>query len=386
MTGLAADPLDPALVRVRDGQQVLGAGFLVAPEVIATCAHVVGDADSVIVDFSRLGVRGLPAQVVERDEALDVAILRLDDPPAGALPVPARISGEVRDHRFRTFGFPRDMPDGVWVTGRLVGAQAAGRIQMAVDPDHWAIEPGFSGAPVWDQETGDVVGMVVTTSARNRTTAHLVPTTALGEAWTSPTRNPYRGLRPFTEVDAELFHGRDEEVDKLVEIFGEQRIVAVAGPSGSGKSSLVKAGLLPRVDDWLELRPEQEIPEESGPLLVLDQFEEAVIADPEAARQRLARLVELGHHAVLTLRSRSVDDLITKDTAAELNRAVWFLEPMSPNSSPPPSKDRPPRSAGWPSKPVWCAASWTTRRREPARYRWSRWSCRNCANAVAEAG
>lgn len=330
MTGLAADPLDPALVRVRDGRTILGAGFLVAPDVIATCAHVVGDAERATVDLPLLGVQDLVAEVVERDAALDVAILRLDDPPPGALPVPARISGDVRDHRFRTFGFPRDMPDGVWATGRLVGAQAAGRIQMVVD-DHWRIEPGFSGAPVWDEQTGDVVGMVVTTSARNASTAHLVPTTALGDAWTSPVRNPYRGLRPFTEADAELFHGRERDVDRLAELVARQRVVAIAGPSGSGKSSLVKAGLLPRLADAevVEIGPDQEIPAEIGPLLVLDQFEEAVIADPAAARQRLARIVELGHRAVLTLRSRSVDELITKDTAAELTRAVWFLEPMS---------------------------------------------------------
>lgn len=330
MTGLAADPLDPALVRVREGRTILGAGFLVAPDVIATCAHVVGDAERATVDLPLLGVQDLVAEVVERDAARDVAILRLDDPPPGALPVPARISGDVRDHRFRTFGFPRDMPDGVWATGRLVGAQAAGRIQMVVD-DHWRIEPGFSGAPVWDEQTGDVVGMVVTTSARNASTAHLVPTTALGDAWTSPVRNPYRGLRPFTEADAELFHGREHDVDRLVELVARQRVVAIAGPSGSGKSSLVKAGLLPRLadSDVVEIGPDQEIPTEIGPLLVLDQFEEAVIADPAAARQRLARIVELGHRAVLTLRSRSVDELITKDTAAELNRAVWFLEPMS---------------------------------------------------------
>ncbi|MCI2419043.1 trypsin-like peptidase domain-containing protein [Saccharopolyspora sp. K220] len=345
MSGLAADPLDPAVVRLRDGPHVLGAGFLIAPEVIATCAHVIGDATEPVADFPLLRSADHAVEVLERNHELDVAILRLVDPPPGALPVPARITGGVRDHRFRTFGFPRDLPDGIWVTGRLLGAQGAGRIQMAVDPDHWHIEPGFSGAPVWDEELAGVVGMVVTTAARNETTAHLVPTTALGDAWTTPARNPYRGLRPFQEEDAELFHGRDADIDRLVQLAAQQEIVAIAGPSGSGKSSLVRAGLLPRLKqagaDVVDLGQTDDIPTTPGTVLVLDQFEETVIADPAAAREKLAAVSKAvatqqrraGEpaplRAVLTLRSRSLDDLISRETVAELNRAVWFLEPMS---------------------------------------------------------
>ncbi|MDA3647773.1 trypsin-like peptidase domain-containing protein [Saccharopolyspora indica] len=335
MDGLAAGPLDPALVRLRAGRSVLGAGFLIAPDVIATCAHVLDD--ELVADFPLLPSHGHAVEVLERDDELDVAILRLPDPPPGALPVPARISGEVRDHRFRTFGFPRDMPDGVWVTGRLLGAQGAGRIQMAVDPDHWHVEPGFSGAPVWDEELAGVVGMVVTVSARSGTTAHLVPTTALGAAWTTPARNPYRGLRSFREEDAELFHGRDADADRLFDLVRRRDIVAVAGPSGSGKSSLVRAGLVPKLKQhgstvvYLEIGDEVPGSPAPGTVLVLDQFEETVVVDPAAAREKLAAVIRLAGTArtVLTLRSRSLDELITRDTVAELNRAVWFLEPMS---------------------------------------------------------
>ncbi|MEV5538809.1 trypsin-like peptidase domain-containing protein [Saccharopolyspora shandongensis] len=344
MSGLAADPLDPALVRLREGGRILGAGFLIAPEVVATCAHVIDGVRAPVADFPFLRSAGHAVEVLERDDGLDIAILRLPDPPPGALPVPARITGGVRDHRFRTFGFPADLPDGVWVTGRLVGAQGAGRIQMAQDPGHLHIEPGFSGAPVWDEDLSGVVGMVVT-AGRGETTAHLVPTTALGDAWTIPARNPYRGLRPFREDDAELFHGREPDIDRLLQLVERQEIVAIAGPSGSGKSSLVRAGLLPRLRrsgaTIVDLGPEDEIPTAPGTVLVLDQFEETVVENPAVAREKLAeisRLVAAGSRksgepaplrAVLTLRSRSLDDLITKDTAEELNRAVWFLEPMS---------------------------------------------------------
>ncbi len=57
---------------------------------------------------------------------------------------------------------------------------------------------------------------------------------------------PYVGLRPFNEDDALIFFGRDSHVhDLLVKLEQRQRFVAVVGPSGTGKSSLVRAGLIP---------------------------------------------------------------------------------------------------------------------------------------------
>ena len=59
--------------------------------------------------------------------------------------------------------------------------------------------------------------------------------------------NPYKGLRPFAEADAADFFGRDDLADQLAELVKRSRFIAVVGPSGSGKSSLVRAGLLPRL-------------------------------------------------------------------------------------------------------------------------------------------
>ena len=64
-------------------------------------------------------------------------------------------------------------------------------------------------------------------------------------------RNPYKGLRAFTEADVEDFFGRERLVDRLVDTLDQTgttgRIAAVVGPSGIGKSSVVRAGLLPAV-------------------------------------------------------------------------------------------------------------------------------------------
>jgi hypothetical protein len=57
---------------------------------------------------------------------------------------------------------------------------------------------------------------------------------------------PYVGLRYFSEKEALLFFGRDAHVrDLLTKLEGKQRFTAVLGASGSGKSSLVRAGLVP---------------------------------------------------------------------------------------------------------------------------------------------
>jgi WD40 repeat protein/class 3 adenylate cyclase len=61
------------------------------------------------------------------------------------------------------------------------------------------------------------------------------------------TRNPYKGLRAFAEDDAADFFGREALTEHLVERLAETRFLAVVGPSGSGKSSVVRAGLVPRI-------------------------------------------------------------------------------------------------------------------------------------------
>jgi hypothetical protein len=57
--------------------------------------------------------------------------------------------------------------------------------------------------------------------------------------------NPYPGLRPFDTGEGHLFFGRDQQVLDLLDRLARNRFVAVLGLSGSGKSSLVRAGLIP---------------------------------------------------------------------------------------------------------------------------------------------
>ena len=60
--------------------------------------------------------------------------------------------------------------------------------------------------------------------------------------------HPYPGLRPFNRDEDAIFFGREDQVDQLLDKLQETHFLAVTGTSGSGKSSLVRAGLLPALD------------------------------------------------------------------------------------------------------------------------------------------
>ena len=85
-----------------------------------------------------------------------------------------------------------------------------------------------------------------------------------GFAWDAQ-RSPYPGMLAFEEEDAAIYFGRDLEVRQLIErltarrTLGGIRLVALVGSSGSGKSSLLRAGVIPRLrragHQWLPLPP-----------------------------------------------------------------------------------------------------------------------------------
>jgi serine/threonine protein kinase/DNA-binding SARP family transcriptional activator len=86
--------------------------------------------------------------------------------------------------------------------------------------------------------TGDLAG------GSQRTRSDALATVSLAD---DALNNPYKGLRPFGEADARHFHGRDAVTKQLVDLIQRKRFVAVVGASGSGKSSLLHAGAMPRL-------------------------------------------------------------------------------------------------------------------------------------------
>lgn len=191
---------------------------------------------------------------------------------------------------------------------------------------------------------------------------------------------PYRGLQPFREQDAQHFHGRDRELARLSQLVEHRDTVLVAGASGSGKSSLVRAGLWPRLraegTELAVFRPIAGIPprqllaaalkpvlgpgwaerladtepellagdiaaETGGLVLCADQFEELAAADPAAASDLfdlLTRFVRAAPRApgvppelrlVCTVRSAQLDHLRSPALTEALEEAAVHLRPMT---------------------------------------------------------
>ncbi|MEU1465845.1 trypsin-like peptidase domain-containing protein [Streptomyces sp. NPDC005727] len=246
-----------------------GAGFLIGPGLLATCAHVVekagfGPGHRVPLSFPARPELGQLQGAVEtstwRDpDAEDVAFLRLECTPPDVTALALGIAEDCADHRGSTYGFPQQARQGghfgTFKVGRLLeSASAREAIWLLQLSDANDLTEGFSGGPVVDDITGLVIGM---TTAITRPDRH---SRGLEIAYATPARTlrvlhpelvehavcPYPGLQPFTADDAAVFGGRTTALDAvLTALRGPARTLLLLGPSGSGKSSLLQAGVLP---------------------------------------------------------------------------------------------------------------------------------------------
>jgi WD40 repeat protein len=165
-------------------------------------------------------------------------------------------------------------------------------------------------------------------------------------------RCPFRGLYPFREEDRDFFFGREELVQNLEERIRAYPFLAVLGPSGSGKSSLVLAGLLPVLNVPASIMTPGTDPLASlkaactnldpEAVLVVDQFEELFTqcADPIHRQSFIERMLDItaNHRVILTMRAdfwgecasfqklkeemRAHQELIGPMTAEQLRSAV----------------------------------------------------------------
>ncbi|KOV15203.1 hypothetical protein ADK90_31885 [Streptomyces sp. XY413] len=270
--------------------EVCGAGFLVAEDMLVTCAHVVRDAGSEPGGLVRLvfpyvdgmhPVEGIVLEEPWRDpESEDVALVRLGAAVPGTLVPPLGTAAGSRGHKVHSYGFPAQAPagghHGYGVAGDLLPAtEHRGEHLQLTDAND--LTTGFSGSPVVDELTGLVIGMLTEITdpdvhERGQGIAYATPVQALREIWPALTEQdvcPYRGLEPFTAEEARWFEGRKDAVRQVLASLAGHHVTLLVGPSGSGKSSLIQAGVLPALaagelpgsDQWLPvlLRPGQDL-------------------------------------------------------------------------------------------------------------------------------
>ena len=164
------------MARIRGANhQPVGAGFLAAPGLVITCAHVVADAlglseeiktppsAEIQMDFPFAEKKRVyNARVLCWNWDEDIAGLEFDQDHTDRINPPRLILGlGIQSHHFETFGYPKGRSAGVWSTGVFRQQNTRGWIQMESDTiAGYSVKPGFSGASVWDTDLESVVGIV----------------------------------------------------------------------------------------------------------------------------------------------------------------------------------------------------------------------------------
>ncbi|MBU0653918.1 MAG: caspase family protein [Gammaproteobacteria bacterium] len=122
-----------------------------------------------------------------------------------------------------------------------------------------------------------------------------------------PDYPPYKGLLTFTKDDSPFFFGRDGMIQQLLDKLSASRFVALLGASGSGKSSLVLAGLLPKLpeSDWqvLVMRPTAQPLQNLRDTLVrgFPDAQVGTLASGADLQREVLRLVTAGKRLLLVI-------------------------------------------------------------------------------------
>ena len=361
--------------------KIVGTGFLASDDLIVTCAHVVTLADAIYGDTVQVVFDGrtekinalvVPEYWLDVDKG-DVAVLHLENVPEGITPLPLGNAAGSAGHDFYAYGYAIVTGvQGIGARGKIVDIVNSGRLAQLTsqEPDH-----GMSGGPVWDEKRRVVIGMVTKgkgvigkdKSVRNIFTTFATSVEVIRKACPELRLTeicPYRSLDVFNEEDALFFFGRERFVKKLLERMKLQpRFLAVLGPSGSGKSSVVRAGLIPALRQgqildskkWeiITIRPATnpfdeliraglinpqgsleysvknwlgEHPDKTKLILFIDQFEEVFVSTPKHLRQifisELAKLLDAPLQITVILNLR--DDFYSRFSHDAARLAIWL--------------------------------------------------------------
>jgi DNA-binding SARP family transcriptional activator/WD40 repeat protein len=166
------------------------------------------------------------------------------------------------------------------------------------------------------------------------------PSLAVGDPLTQASPHcPYQGLVPYDVDDSEGFFGRADDVARCLQRLAAEGAVVVVGPSGSGKSSLVRAGLvasLRRAGRRVQVvtpgaHPMDALTGRQPEVLVVDQCEEAVTlcTDPDERTAFFAALAER-EQLVVALRADRMGEVAGyPEFARVVERGLHLLNPMT---------------------------------------------------------
>lgn len=383
------------VVRVSAGQ-ARGTGVLVAADRVATALHVVADRGvdpprlygPIVLGFAALredrwAFAEAEATLEAFDRVQDLALLRFDPAELPFTPAVQRLRALAEEELpstpgWQSFGFPDASPtDGGPVTGSVQTTRAAqGEVRAIALFCHEAAAgrgmpvAGLSGAPVFVE--GQVVGLLRWALTDQERYAAELPRGEGGTLYAVPVERlpplcpelrlggrpplpplppdmplsvtPFRWLQRYEAGDAPIFFGRSGALRAFFALLGEappDRILLLLGPSGVGKSSFLRAGVLPRLPyaASLKARPPGGLAEgfralPSTPLRVLDQVEEAwTRGRGEAEMAELARALAeavgpTGGRVVLSFRKEWLPEVEDGLRAHGLRWERFLLGPL----------------------------------------------------------
>ena len=248
-------------VRIRRaGGGILGAGILLRPDRVLTCAHVVAERGDYLAEFVAAPgdeVPAIAAKVIEdsyvpetrdadNDPSGDVALLRLARPRPEVETVSLhRLSAPNRD--VQIYGFPRGYNGGIRLRGTIIGGIGRdGQVQLGARTPSELARPGCSGAGVVDVATGHVIGMLLSTAGERQggfsfmSPAETIVRHLPGLSdWTTGKTAVDEGLRSGDGAD-----GTDGEGRSLLDEAFAQRLAAWF----NGGEGQVKVSLVPHTD------------------------------------------------------------------------------------------------------------------------------------------
>ncbi|MBU1667863.1 ATP-binding protein [bacterium] len=238
----------------------IGTGFIIHQDeygsYLLTCAHVVKQVEEPIV-------RGLNTKEIALDEELDLALLYV----RGLSRIPLKLrQKKCVNNNVELIGFSNFSRQTYQIKKRkatllennmfLRHSKSNQEIKTweVIAKENHEIESGNSGGPLICEETGNVIAVVSNRRASKK--GYAVSIEHLKDIWVdippflfesdSQIESPFVGLSAFSIEQAHLFFGRDREIEEIFEKFKENRVLTIVGDSGSGKSSLVKAGVIPK--------------------------------------------------------------------------------------------------------------------------------------------
>lgn len=366
--------LKKSIVRIKrkDGS-IVGVGFLVGDYQILTCAHVIKNAlgiktvqpgkpeNDIHLDFAFIPERKtLTAQVIYWSPALkdggsDIAGLELTGyPPPSARPAPIDLETvsfqQLRNIKYKAFGLPENLDEGVWSEGKVVEERADGLVQLenekfAGEP----IEPGFSGSAVWNENSSHVIGIISTAyKPDTKKIAFMIPIYKILDLWADLKNKPFQ--KKYVDIPVvvlamekdeaiNLFDSNDKCFNEIKETFSKNGIKALLSQYAEKRDDwkpvnfegkTIKEIIGNLIEDINSHRMKNQSTEYFRPRFVSDQFFNEDIDIRDTTRDELVDLKGIVVVDCISLFHADIREIFFYyEIGSEANVAILGIKPLN---------------------------------------------------------